>query len=193
MIRRLFPHLLATAILLSPAFALAENAGGAPAAAGSTSSSVAPESAANGTPAASTTSIAPTAPPSIATQTNAPTPSASTDLGSSLLQLGFGFVVVMAVLFGCLWLLKRLSTSHGRSGGLMKVVSTLPLGTRERAVLIEVGGQWLLIGMGPSYMVKLAELPRQELPPAPHGAMVPDFSAWLKRALERNKGSDTNA
>lgn len=188
MIRRIFPHLLAATTLLSPAFALAESAVETQAATGPAIAAATAESAANGTPAAPT--AAPTAATALA---NAPTPSPSADLGGSLLQLGLGFIAVMAVLFGCLWLLKRLNAPMGRAGGLMKVITTLPLGTRERAVLIEVGGQWLLIGMGPSYMVKLAELPRQDLPATPTAQAMPDFSAWLKRALERNKSSDTHA
>jgi flagellar protein FliO/FliZ len=192
MIQRFLPHLLAAATLLSPAFALAENAAAAPVSTASAVSGTGSDATGNSAPAASP-APAPIAPPAVAAPANTPAPPASSDLSGSLMQLGFGFTVVMAVLFGCLWLLKRLSTPHGRSGGLMKVVTTLPLGTRERAVLIEVGGQWLLIGMGPNYMVKLADLPRQDLPPAPQGPTVPDFSAWLKRALERNKGSDTNA
>jgi flagellar protein FliO/FliZ len=193
MIQRFLPHLLAAAAtLLSPAFALAENATATPASTAPAVSGTSADTVGNSAPAASP-APAPIAPPTVAAPANTPTPSPSSDLSGSLIQLGFGFTVVMAVLFGCLWLLKRLSAPHGRSGGLMKVITTLPLGTRERAVLIEVGGQWLLIGMGPSYMVKLAELPRQDLPPAPQGPAVPDFSAWLKRALERKKGSDTNA
>lgn len=56
------------------------------------------------------------------------TAAASPDLGGSLLQLGFGFVAVLAVLFASLWLLKRMTSPKGQSAHLMKVVSTLAVG-----------------------------------------------------------------
>lgn len=171
MIQRLLSLIFATAVLLSPMVVSAQSA----------------ESASTPPGAANTVTAPAAATPAVASQ------GPSSDLGSSLLQLGFGFLVVMALLFGCLWLLKRLNAPQGRSGGLMKVITALPLGTRERAVLIEVGDQWLLVGMGPNYMVKLADVTPQALPPATPNSPVPDFSAWLKRALEHRKGGNPDA
>lgn len=110
------------------------------------------------------------------------------DMGSSLLELGFGFALVLALLFGSLWLLKRLTAPRGQSAGLIKIVATQALGPRERAVLVEVGEQWLLLGVTPSQVSTLAEVPRQALPQAPQGPAMPEFAAWLKRALEQRNG-----
>ena len=115
--------------------------------------------------------------------------SATPDLGGSLLQLGLGFLVVLAVLFASLWLLKRLTSPQGRTPGLMRVISSLAVGPRERVVLMEVGDQWLLVGVGPGHISKIGELPRQALTPGTD-VSTPDFSAWLKRALERRPGKD---
>ncbi|RTL57777.1 MAG: flagellar biosynthetic protein FliO [Rhodocyclaceae bacterium] len=112
---------------------------------------------------------------------------ASPDLGASLAQLGVGFALVVALLFGCLWLLKRITSPQGRSTGLMKVVSSLAIGPRERVVLMEVGDQWLLVGVGPGHISKLGEIPRQALPDSPANP-APEFSAWLKRAMEHRLG-----
>ena len=117
-----------------------------------------------------------------------PPPATSPDLGGSLLQLGFGFAAVLALLFASLWLLKRLSAPRGQAGGLMKVISSLAVGPRERVVLMEVGDQWLLVGVGPGHISKLGELPRQALPPATGNPAAPEFAAWLKRAIERRPG-----
>lgn len=116
------------------------------------------------------------------------TAATSPDLGGSLLQLGFGFVVVLAVLFASLWLLKRMTSPKGQSAHLMKIVSTLAVGPRERVVLMEVGELWLVLGVGPGHMTKLGEVPRQSLPPAPSVGTTPDFPAWLKRALDNRTG-----
>lgn len=109
------------------------------------------------------------------------------DLGASLMQLGVGFALVLALLFGCLWLLKRITSPQGRSAGLMKVVSSLAIGPRERVVLVEVGEQWLLVGVAPGHISKLGDMPRQALSTAP-AAPAPEFSVWLKRAMEHRLG-----
>lgn len=111
------------------------------------------------------------------------------DLGGSLLQLGMGFLMVLALLFASLWLLKRLTSPRGQTPGLMRIVSSLAVGPRERVVLMEVGEQWLLVGVGPGHISKIGELPRQTLAPAASAPIAPDFSAWLKHALERQPGN----
>lgn len=198
MIQRLLPPILATMVLLTPGLASAKDAEGGQAVATGPAAATPAVAASAGTDATPTTLPAKTpAQPTENAPGVAPAPAVTTapssDLGGSLLQLGFGFLAVMALLFGCLWLLKRLNAPRGRSGGLMKVITALPLGTRERAVLIEVGDQWLLVGMGPNYMVKLADVPRQELPQTPSGPVVPDFANWLKRALDQRKGGAPHA
>ncbi|GAB2182528.1 flagellar biosynthetic protein FliO [Denitratisoma sp. agr-D3] len=127
--------------------------------------------------------------PLLARAQQAETPAASSpELGTSLLQLGFGFIVVLALLFASLWLLKRLTAPKGQASHLMKVISTLAVGPRERVVLMEAGEQWLVLGVAPGRVTKLGEMPRQALPAVTAGTTVPDFSAWLKRALDKRSG-----
>jgi len=116
------------------------------------------------------------------------TTTSSTDLSGSFVQLGFGFVIVLALLFASLWLLKRLTSPGGQAGGLMKIVSSLTVGPRERVILMEVGDQWLLVGVGPGHITKLGELPKQALPATPNSPSTSDFSVWLKKAIERRPG-----
>ena len=58
---------------------------------------------------------------------------------------GLAFVLVLVV--GCGWLVKRFSGMPSGRSGAIKVVSVLPIGTRERLALVEVGGQQLLLGV----------------------------------------------
>ncbi|MFN3883364.1 MAG: flagellar biosynthetic protein FliO [Rhodocyclaceae bacterium] len=105
------------------------------------------------------------------------------DLGSSALSMVFGLIVVLALLIGALWLMKRLSQPHGSAAGLMRVVAGVAVGPRERVVILELGGSWLVLGVAPGQVTTLAEIPRQELPP---GAQLPtaEFPAWLKKIIE---------
>ena len=69
----------------------------------------------------------------------------STVFSSGLLtQLTLGLVVVLVLAVGLSWLLRRYALPRD---GLIRVIGGLPLGTRERLLLIEVDEVRLLIGV----------------------------------------------
>jgi flagellar protein FliO/FliZ len=109
-------------------------------------------------------------------------------LADSLGQTLFGLAIVIGLLLASLWLIKRLSAPRGAAAGL-KVLGAVPVGPRERVVLVEIAGQVLVLGVTASsvrtlHVVGAAEL--GELASAAPPAKLPgDFSAWLKRAMER--------
>lgn len=114
----------------------------------------------------------------------APTlPAAAPDLGSSALQMVFGLLVVLGLLLGALWLLKRLSQPRGAVAGLMRVVAGVAIGPRERVVILELGNSWLVLGVAPGQVTTLAEIPRQELPPGAQAPVAGEFPAWLKHIV----------
>lgn len=65
--------------------------------------------------------------------------------GGMLVQLTLGLAVVLALAVGLSWLLRRYALP--RSGGIIRVLGGLPLGTRERLLLIEVDEVQLLLGI----------------------------------------------
>lgn len=74
----------------------------------------------------------------------AATPSAA----GGLLQAGFGLLVVLALVFACAWAVKRLGLPAAiRGDKVVKVVASAAVGQRERVVVIEVGGEWLVLGV----------------------------------------------
>lgn len=104
------------------------------------------------------------------------------DLGSSALQMIFGLVLVLALLLGALWLLKRISEPRGPVAGLMRVVAGVTVGARERVVILELGNSWLVLGVAPGQVTTLAEIPRQEMPdPPPATDFVGQLAARLRR------------
>lgn len=68
----------------------------------------------------------------------------------SLASLGLGLLVVIVLIFGCAWLVRRMSGVAGMNSQLMKVVAVMNLGTRERIALLDVGGKQILVGVTPS-------------------------------------------
>lgn len=106
------------------------------------------------------------------------------DLGSSALQMVLGLIVVLALLVGALWLLKRISMPRGPVAGLMRVVAGVAVGSRERVVILELGNSWLVLGVAPGQVTTLAEIPRQEMPASATISAAKDFPAWFKQIVE---------
>ena len=85
-----------------------------------------------------------------------------------LTQLTLGLVVVLALAVGLSWLLRRHLLPRG---GVIRVIGGLPLGSRERLLLIEVDETRLLIGVTAQQIQTL-----HIFPPAPSIAVAPDPS-----------------
>ncbi|GAB1394022.1 flagellar biosynthetic protein FliO [Rhodocyclaceae bacterium] len=110
---------------------------------------------------------------------------ATPDLGASALQMMLGLVVVLGLLLGTLWLLKRISQPSGPVAGLMRVVAGVSVGPRERVVILELGNSWLVLGVSPGQVSTLAEIPRQEVPTSHQTLSGGDFSSWLKQVVQQ--------
>ncbi len=77
---------------------------------------------------------------------------------SYLIKLTGGLVFVLVIIFCFAWLLKRLKITQQAQNGLLKVVAGLPLGTRERIVILQVGEEQILLGLSPGRIEKLHTL-----------------------------------
>src|SRR5947208_97377 len=76
---------------------------------------------------------------------NTVTPSGVGSLGQVTLALG----VVLAFIFGAAWLMRRMRGFRKPNGAALDVLADLPLGQKERAVLIRCGSVQLLLGVAP--------------------------------------------
>ncbi|HEA53062.1 hypothetical protein LCGC14_0693990 [marine sediment metagenome] len=77
-------------------------------------------------------------------------PGSTADTLGTLLSLGAGLLAVIAVIYGCAWIIRRMNGMTGMNNNAIKVVSVMAIGARERIALIEVGGQQILLGVTPS-------------------------------------------
>lgn len=96
---------------------------------------------------------------------------------AGLLQAGLGLGLVLAMIFGCAWLARRFGLQAGGSGRLLKVVSSTMVGQRERVVVVEVGGQWLVLGVAAGQVRALHTMPAQAIPDESAASDVPGFAA----------------
>ncbi|OUS39387.1 flagellar biosynthetic protein FliO ['Osedax' symbiont bacterium Rs2_46_30_T18] len=70
----------------------------------------------------------------------------SSDMGASVMQMALGLVFVLGVIFLLAWLMRRVTGIQGAKQHI-KILSAINVGTRERAVLVEVAGEQLLLGV----------------------------------------------
>ncbi len=73
----------------------------------------------------------------------------------SVLNMVMGLIVVIALILGLAWVLKKYSRLPGSNQIEMKVLGGLSLGTREKAILIEVDNTRLLVGVAPGHIQTL--------------------------------------
>ena len=96
----------------------------------------------------------------------------ATEVGSSLftgdylLQVVGSFFLVICVLLAVMLLLKRFNSISTSKGGYIEVLASAPLGQRERAVLLQVGEEQILVGVAPGNVTTLHHIshsvPRSE-------------------------------
>lgn len=114
----------------------------------------------------------------------------ASESGSGLLQVIMSLVMVLLLLFGTLFLLKKLSAPRGAGSGLLRVIAGAAVGTRERVVVVEVGETWLVLGVAPGHVTSLHQLPRQALAHGNDAANPGNhFAAWLKQTMEKRNAA----
>jgi len=87
--------------------------------------------------------------PAVASATVAGNGKGVPDTGSvgAVVSMVLGLVVVLALIFGSAWLVRRVNGVRGVNNSAMRIVSVLAVGQRERILLLEVGGRQVLIGV----------------------------------------------
>ncbi|NYZ61810.1 flagellar biosynthetic protein FliO [Luteimonas deserti] len=107
-------------------------------------------------------------------------------LGGAFLAL----LLVLGLIVGLAWLLKRLPGGGFRQADGLRVVASIPLGAKERAAVVQVGGQQLLLGIGAGGVRTLHVLPEPlaEAPPMqmPSLKTLPDFKQLLAQRLRKD-------
>ena len=62
---------------------------------------------------------------------------------------GIGLVIVLSIFFVCVWALRKLNASTANNAEKMRVVGGIPLGLREKVILLQVGKKQLILGITP--------------------------------------------
>lgn len=119
-----------------------------------------------------------------ATETAAPAVSAGT-----YVQTGLALSLIVALLIGTAWLAKKISGGKSFGQGGIKIVGGVTLGPRERIVLLEVGDEWIVVGIVPGQIRTLHRLEKGTTLDAEGLAVSAEkpFTQWLQAVTERRK------
>lgn len=119
-----------------------------------------------------------------------PVPDAGTSPLWGLLQVVFALAIVLGLIVGAAWLFRRISM-----GGMIgrwqpaRVVSGVMVGPHERVVIVELEGQWLVLGVTSQRVNLLSTMPAPENPKPEAAAdnQVP-FAQRLAAAMLAKRG-----
>ncbi|HQO15562.1 MAG TPA: flagellar biosynthetic protein FliO [Methylotenera sp.] len=118
----------------------------------------------------------------------------------SLFKVFLGLAAVLLVMAAITWALKRILPGAGGQQSVIKVVGGVSVGTRERVVVVEVAGRWLVVGVAAGQVNAIANLDKAEnFQEATQNASVnaeaglqgftqslpPQFSTWLKKSKDK--------
>ena len=98
------------------------------------------------------------------------------DVGSGIIQVTLGLFVVLLIIAAAAWFTRRFGHLQSTSGGAMRIIGGLHLGTREKLVLVQVGDEQLLLGVAPGRVSALHVLAKPLHQDEPDGNRVRQVS-----------------
>ena len=121
----------------------------------------------------------------------------SPDFGIASLKIFGALILVLGLFILILFLLKKLRISPLSNSKIpaMRLIGTLNLAPKRAVTLIEVCGQWLLVGVGTENVTLITKLdqPCDTEDPSMGDADSGSFHAFLKRiGLQQNEQKDTS-
>ena len=104
-------------------------------------------------------------------------------------QVLFGLAMVVGAIGFTAWLLRRtLPTMRGAAGGHLKVVGGVMVGPKERVVVVEVDGTWLVLGVTATQVNTLHSIPKPPDAVDTGTGLSADrhFAHWLSKAMRKS-------
>jgi len=108
---------------------------------------------------------------------------------SSVGYVTLALAIVLGLIYGAAWLLRRMKTFNGGTKQSMQVMESIAVGAKERVVLVRVKNQQVLLGISPGRvnmlldLGKVDEAPAAESPVPANPTQVPSFKQLLKRSM----------
>ncbi|MBB1519651.1 flagellar biosynthetic protein FliO [Aquipseudomonas guryensis] len=114
------------------------------------------------------------------------TPMATAGIGGQLVQLLFGLLLVIGLIFALAWVMRRVQQFGPRGGQSIKLVASQALGPRDRLLLVQVGGEQILLGISAGRITPLHVLKEPVLLSEAEPA-TPEFAQRLMELLGKDQ------
>jgi flagellar protein FliO/FliZ len=108
------------------------------------------------------------------------------DIGGQLMQLLFGLLLVIGLIFALAWLLRRVQQIGPRGNQAIKLVASQTLGPRDRLLLVQVGGEQILLGISAGRITPLHVL-KEPVHLAEAEPAAPEFAQRLMELLGKDQ------
>lgn len=119
---------------------------------------------------------------------NAQAAETATSASGSFFKMLVGLAIVLLVLAGISWLMKKYMPGVNHQQSVIRVVGGTSLGTRERVVVLEVADRWIVVGVGGGQMTALANLEAGQATTPTAEDQQPatqHFAKWLKASTAK--------
>ena len=77
----------------------------------------------------------------------------------ALLRMGLGLTLVVVLILGCAWMLRRSGLSALRQQRRLCEIEALRLGPRQKISVLEIDGTWLVVGVSTGQITLLHSQP----------------------------------
>ena len=115
------------------------------------------------------------------------TPSVST--GAFFGEVMAGLILVLLMIFALAWFVKRMGAGSFLSNQHMKIVASVAMGTRERVVVLDVGGKQVLLGVTPQNINMLHAFDEPVISKTTDDKIPSDFSQKIKYYMQKGPES----
>jgi len=109
---------------------------------------------------------------------------------TGFLQIILALLFILGLMFAAAWVFKRITPVGQQNRLALKIVGGLNLGQRERILVVEIGDQWMVLGVTAHSINQLGQVAKQdEL--LQHGSSdAGAFQNWLQKTIaKRNETS----
>lgn len=110
-----------------------------------------------------------------------------------LASVAAGLVLIVALILALGWFLRRFNQGGLFNNSSIKIIATLPLGTRERLAVVDVGGQQLLLGITATQINTLHVFDEPVIAAGDSSSASSDFGKKLMAILQQKNNRDTAA
>ena len=124
---------------------------------------------------------------------NAAPAATDTPAAANLIQITLSLLLVVGLLVGFSVLFKKFGMNRLINNGNfpVKVIGAISIGNNQRLMVIEVGDEWIVLGVTPQQITTITSMPRQEAPDSTANGNL-KFAGWMQSAIEKYQAKNND-